>query len=73
MFVIWFGIGCDQSWKGIGAAVPNLLSVISFILKKNTACCFEVAPLKVNLCHISLNTAPNCPAKNDGDDELSKV
>ena len=37
------------------------------MLKKNTACSFAVAPLYVNLCHISLNTAPNCPAKNEGD------
>ena len=43
------------------------------MLKKNTACCFAVAPLYVNLCHISLNTAPNCPAKKDGVEELSKV
>ena len=73
VFVIWFGIGCDQSWNGIGAAVPNLLSIISFVLKKNTACCLALAPLYVKRCHISLNTAPNCPAKNEGVEELSKV
>ena len=71
MFVIWFGIGCDQSWNGIGAGVPNLLSNISFVLKKNTACCFAAAPLYVNLSHISLNVLPKSPAKKDGDVELS--
>ena len=40
---------------------------------KNTACSFALCPLYVNLCHISLKVAPNCPANNDGDEELSNV
>ena len=43
--VIWFGIGCDQSWNGIGAGVPNLLSMISLALMKNTACSLLTPPL----------------------------
>ncbi len=71
--VIWFWIGCAQSWNGIGLGVPKRLSIISFRLMKYTACFFAVAPPKVNLCHISLNTAPNCPAKKDGEEEASNV